>query len=235
MLILDIQEAKIKERKRIFRKQKINAPLIERHNFKYNNKIHTVVTIPENMLESEEFLKLIKVFKGQVIACDDPRINDIVEQYRFDTKQYFKQAVFSSLYNIISSDKNVDTICIKDESIIGDTKLFELVRICKNVIFETENTIALQRFCDECYINYGAFVRVTEYYKNKEYGIYLNTSEIDSEGKATIFVNGKESIIYPDPSYFCCDEKLKEFLKYKIPIKTLCAAFNECNMTNSVV
>lgn len=234
MLILDIQEAKIKERKRLFRKEKIKASLIERHNFKYNNKIHTVVTIPENMLESEELLKLIKVFKGQVLACEDNRINDIVKPYRFDTKQYFKEAVFSSIYNLVSSDKSVDTVCIKAESIKADSKLFELVRICKNVVIENENTIELQRFCDECYMNYGAFVKVTEYYKNKEYGIYLNTSEIDFEGKARIFVNGKESIIYPDPSYFCCDEKLKEFLKYKIPIKTLCAAFNGCNK-NSVM
>lgn len=227
MLILDIQNNVMKEKKRFFRKQRVNAPSFERFNFKYSNKVHTIISIPENMLGSDEFLKLLKVFKGQVLVCDDPKINDIVEPYRFDVYPYFKEAVFSSMYNLVSSEKSINTVCIKDEKFYVYSKLLNLVKICKNVVFEAEPTIELQRFCDDCYMEYGAFVKVTEIYRNRGDGIYFNTSDIDSDGKGTIFLNGKESIIYPDPTYFYCDNNLKELLKYKIPIKTLCAAFNE--------
>lgn len=226
MLILDIQEKIKKEKKRCFRKQKTNNPNFERQNFTYGNKVHTIVSVSENLLDSEDFIKLIKMFSGKILVCDDDRINNIIAPYRFDPLPYFKKAVFSSLFNLVSSDKSISTVCIKDD-FKSTSKLLDLVGICKNIILETEPTIELQRFCDECYMNYGAFVKVTSFYSNRGKGVYFNTNDIDSEGKGTIFLEGKESIIYPDPAFFSCNEQLKNLLKYKISVKTLCAAFND--------
>lgn len=227
MLIIDLQEKVQKDKKRFLRRRKINISTFDRQNFKYGNKVHTILSISESLLDSEDFFKLIKMFSGKILACDDDRINSIIEPYRYDVKPYFKEAVLSSLVNLVVCDKSIDTICIKDEKIKISPKLADLVRLCKNIIIETEPTIELQRFCDECYMNYGAFVKVTSFYSNRGKGVYFNTNDIDSEGKGTIFLEGKESIIYPDPTFFLCNEQLKNLLKYKISVKTLCAAFSD--------
>ena len=225
MLILDIKNPVVIEKKRLFRKKQVTEQGIERNNFKYNKKIHTIVSVPENMLESEDFLKLIKMFEGQILVCDDERINALVEPYRFNPLPYFKDAVYSSLLNIIKTDKSIKTVCIKDNAFKSSEALFDIVKISKNTIIETEQTIETQRFCDECYYNFGAFVRITRFHINRENGLFINTADIDHEGKGVVLIDGKEAIIYPDPKYFNCDNQLKELLKYKIPIKTLCAGF----------
>lgn len=229
MLILEIQKPNVIEKKRFFRRKTQIEQGIERRNFKYNKKIHTIVSVPENMLESDDFLKLMKMYNGQILACNDERINALVEPYRFNPSQYFKEAVYSSLYNIIKSENNIKTVCIKDDDFRSSGALSDIVKISKNTIIETEPTIETQRFCDECYYNFGAFVRITRFHTNREKGVFLNTADIDSEGKSMILIDGKEAVIYPDPKYFNCDNQLKELLKYKIPIKTLCAGFNEVN------
>lgn len=193
----------------------------------YGNKVHTIVSISENLLDSEGFIKLIKMFSGKILVCDDDRINNIIAPYLFDVKPYFKEAVISSLVNWVSRDKSIDTLCIKDENLKISPKLEDLVRVCKNIIIETEPTIELERFCDECYMNYGAFVKVTNFYKSRGEGVYFNVADIDADGKGTILIDGKESIVYPDPAFFSCNEQLKHLLKYKISIKNLCAAFSD--------
>ncbi len=225
MLILDLQDSVIEEKRKFFRKKKTNKEIFHRSNFKYNNKVHAIISISENMLESERFSKLIKLFDGQILACDDSRINDVIDDYRFDVKPYYKEAVFSSLCNFMSCDKGINTICIRSNDFEQTTKILELVKLCKNVVLETEPTIELQRFCDECYLNFGAFINITEVYKNRDDGIYFDTDNIDFDGKGTILINGKESVIYPDPRYFYFDDELKDLLKYKIPIKHICAGF----------
>lgn len=227
MLILDIQNAVVKERKRFFKRKLQPEQGIERSNFKYNEKIHNIVSVPENLLEADELLKLLKVFKGQVLVCDDERINEIAEPYRFNPLPYFKEALYSSLYNLILSEKNIKSVCIKDDAFMCSKRLTEIVKVSKNIIIETEPNLETQRFCDECYYNYGAFVRITRFCTNKDKGVYFNTADIDNEGKSMVLIDGKEALIYPDPKYFNCDNKLKELLKYKIPIKTLCAGFSE--------
>ena len=229
MLVLEIQKPIITEKRRFFRKNQSVKQGIERKNFKYNKKIHTIVSVPENMLECEDFFKLIKMYKGQILASDDERINTIIEPYRFNPSQYFKEAVFSSLHNLIISEKNIKTVCIKDTDFKPSKALYEIVKVSKNTIIESEPSIETQRFCDECYYNFGAFVRITRFHLNRENGLFLNTADIDSEGKGVVLVDGKQAIIYPDPKYFNCDNQLKELLRYKIPIKTLCAGFNEMN------
>lgn len=227
MLILDIKNPIIKEKKSFFRRKIIIQQGIERRNFKYNKKIHTIVSVPENELESDELLKLMKMFKGQVLACDDEKINTIVEPYRFNPLQYFKEAVYSSLCNVIKDESNIKTVCIKDNDFRSSVALSDIVKISKNTIIETEPSIETQRFCDECYYNFGAFVRITRFHTDREKGVFFNTADIDFDGKSTVLIDGKEAIIYPDPKYFVCDNQIKELLKYKIPIKTLCAGFNE--------
>ena len=59
MLILDIKNPVVMEKKRLFRRKQVTEQGIERNNFKYNKKIHTIVSVPENMLENEELLKLL--------------------------------------------------------------------------------------------------------------------------------------------------------------------------------
>ena len=225
MLILDIKNPVVMAKKSFFRRKQVTEQGIERNNFKYNKKIHTIVSVPENMLESEEFLKLLKMFEGQILVCNDERINALVEPYRFNPLPYFKDAVYSSLYNIIKTDQSIKTVCIKDSAFKSSEALFDIVKISKNTIIETEPTIETQRFCDECYYNFGAFVRITRFHINRDNGLFINTEDIDREGKGVVSIDGKEAIIYPDPKYFNCDNQLKELLKYKIPIKTLCAGF----------
>ena len=85
MLIIKIkQEEQIKEKKRILKRRKLSEKnFIERKNLKIGNDIHTLVYLPVSDCENEEFLRLIKIYKGRIIIPDNIALEEKIKDYLY--------------------------------------------------------------------------------------------------------------------------------------------------------
>ncbi|MBQ7115502.1 MAG: hypothetical protein IJN94_03695 [Clostridia bacterium] len=230
MLILKINDEreKIKRTKGIFRKKIIYEKTdIERYSINVNGKSVIVLELPDNEIENEDVLSLLKIYKGRVLVSEEYCSNDTLKEYLFDSSKYYQRAILSSLINqlkTVSSDwKN---ICIKTQEFSPFKELFEIVRISKTLTLITKNSVLSDKFLNECYYELGAIVFIKEFCPLQA-DVFLDLEEIDAAGRLMVSVKGRACILYPDASYFDEKDEYQKLSVFNIDHNQLCAAFSD--------
>lgn len=228
MLIINIKNEELKREKKTFLRKKrrdYEVPFT-RNSIKIADKDCTLLEFNSENIDNVNLEKLLKIYKGRILASNDVMGKYIPEKYRFDCKPYFKRAVMSALATYIenSNNKNV-SLCIRDSNFRLFSEAVRLAKISRNLIIISEENINTQKFSDYCFLQFGTLVKFKKISETYSFDIYLNLDEIDESGKVWIKIDGKDSILYPDPEYFRCDSGLNNVLSYGIPIKIACAAF----------
>lgn len=232
MLILKLTDERDEKKKvkGIFRKRIIyeNREGIKRYSVNVNGKNIIVVELPKNMLECEDVLTLLKIYKGSVLVSTDDADINILKKSLFSPEEYYQRAVLSSLVNQIKSFNNEwKIICIKTESFKPFKELFEVVKISKSVILITKENTLTDKFLNECYYEYGSVVRIKGAEQFLKYDVFLNLDEVDDKGKLIINVKGKDFLLYPDVSYFQDNTEYQKLLPFNIEHNIICAAFSD--------
>lgn len=228
MLIIKIkQEENINKKKEKRRKrEKHNNKSIERSNIKIDNEIHTVLSLSESEFHSAEFERLLKVYKGKVVAPMDDVLCEVVEDYIFDTKPYFKRAVLSAFLKNSEDDLlRGRTVCVVDSDFQITQEYAELAKFARKLVIISEKNITTQKFTDYCFLNFGAVVSFKNEINHMDYDIWFELDNIFDDGRIIIKYKDRDAVLHPDPDYFLCNKSVSDVISLGIPIKTACAAF----------
>lgn len=231
MLILKINEEreKIKRIKGIFRKKIIYEKLedIKRYSINVNGKTVTVLELSASEIGNDDFLSLLKIYKGRVLVSEEYYRNDILKDYLFDPREYYKRAILSSFKNQIRTvRKDWNNVCIKTDEFSPFKELFEIVKISKTLTLVTQRSTLTDEFVNECYYEFGAIIFLKEACPLQT-DVFLNLDLIDAKGKLMINVRGREFILYPDATYFDGNEEYQKLLMFNVDHNKICAAFSD--------
>lgn len=190
-----------------------------------NNKPFYIVEVGKNFLCTENMQKLLYAYKGCVLINENLP-EEPFSEYLFDAKTYFLRALLSSLANRVKFEKNISSICIKNNSILICDEVYEIIKNVRNVHFIVSKDNLTENFQDECLKRYGTFVKIGESSSFNEFDIYIDLSLMTEDGKCEIFIKGKRCLLYPDNSFFDADESVKKLLACGVNKKIACAICN---------
>lgn len=190
-----------------------------------NNKPFYIVEVGKNFLCTENMQKLLYAYKGCVLINENLPEEPFCE-YLFDAREYYLRALLSSLSNRVKYEKDINSICIKNENILICEEVFEIIKNVRTVHFIVSKDIQTEVFQDECLKRYGTFIKIGEYCCFDEFDVCIDLSQMTSDGKCEIFFNGKTGLLYPDSSFFDATENVKKLLAYGVDKKIACAICN---------
>ncbi len=230
MLILKLKDKnkEIKKTRNIFRRRKVteNEISFNRYSINVNGKNVLVLELNESELSCDEVITLLKIYKDRVLVAKENKNNNILKEYMFKPKEYYKRAVLSSLIKQIRTvNKDWKYLSVKMDVFSPYKELYEIVKISKTVNLITQKNAKTLKFVNECYNEYGAIVNIIGA-GLKENEVYLDLEQIDDSGKLMISVKGKEFLLYPDATFFQPDEEYKKLLPYGLEHNVICAAFS---------
>lgn len=229
LLILNFINEREEVKKSFFKRRKtLNSDLLNRYSINVNGKNTIVLELTESDLLREDVLSLLKIYKGRVLVSEKYKNLEILKDYLYDSKEYYKRAVLSSLINQIKTvNKDWKNLCIKTDTFSPFKELYELVRISKIVSIVTGNNAMTEKFIKSCYYEYGTIVNIKEHIPRQNNEIFLNLNEIDNYGKLMINVKGKEFLLYPDTRYFDNSIEYQKLLPFNIEYNIICSAFSD--------
>lgn len=232
MLILDFVEERVVEdrpQRKIFRKRdKENNKELKRYSVNVNGRNVTILEITKKDLKKDDVLTLLKIYKGRVLVPDKFSEKENLKEYLFSPKEYYRRALLSSLINQIKTvNKEWKSVTIKTEVFKPFKELYELVRISKSVIIQTEANSYTGKFINDCYYEYGAIVPIKKEITSTKNDVYLNLDEIDNKGKLMINARGKDFLLYPDIRYFEICSEYQKLSQYNIEHNLICSAFSD--------
>ncbi len=215
----------VNNKRKSFKKSQKTQPSFIRYTDYINNKPFYVIEVSKNCLCSDNMKRLLTAYKGRVLINENLPQEQFI-QYLYDATEYFVRALLSSLLNRIKYEKNIESICIKYNSILICDEVFEIVKSVRNVHFIVNEDIETQIFKDECFERYGTFVKTGECNCIGGFDIYIDISEMTADGKCEIFFKGIKGILYPDITFFEANDSVKKLLKYGVNKKIACAICN---------
>lgn len=190
-----------------------------------NNKPFYILELGKNFSCAENIQRLLTAYKGYVLINENLS-KEPFSEYLFDGNEYFLRALLSSLANRVKYENNINSICIKNTSLLVCEELFEIIKNVRNVNFIVSKDTETENFQDECLKRYGTFVKIGECSSFNEFDIYIDLSLMTEEGKCEIFINGKRCLLYPDNSFFEVNEGVKKLLACGVNKKIACAICN---------
>ena len=229
ILKINEEREKIRRTKGIFRKKIIYEKTndIKRYSINVNGKTVTVLELSAGEIGDDDFLSLLKIYKGRVLVSEEYYCNDILEGYLFDPREYYQRAILSSLKNQIRTvNRDWINVCIKTDEFSPFEELFQIVKISKTLTLITQRSALTDKFLKECYYEFGAIVSVKEVCPLQT-DVFLDLDLIDEKGKLMINVRGREFILYPDATYFDGNEEYQKLLMFNIEHNKICAAFSD--------
>ena len=231
MLVLsfiDESEEVAKNKKHFFKKNRKNKNnKINRYSINVNSKNVLVLELTEKDLHKEDVLALLKIYKGRVLVSEKYKNFEMLKEYLYSPKEYYQRALISSLVNQIKSvNKDWMNICIQTENFMPHKELYELVRISKKVTIIADNNSYTEKFCKDCYYEYGAIVSVKKEKSTLRYDVFLNLDEVDNSGKLMINVNTKNFILYPDTRYFESCMEYQKLIPFGLEHNDICSVFS---------
>ena len=190
-----------------------------------NNKPFYVVEVGKNFLCSENMQRLLSAYKGWVLINENVPKEPFCE-YLFDAREYYLRALLSSLSNRVKYEKEINSICIKNDYVLICDEVFEIIKNVRNVHFIVSKDLQTEKFQDECLKRYGTFIKIGECSCFNEFDIYIDLSQMTVDGKCEIILNGKMGLLYPDSSFFEANDTVKKLIAYGVDKKIACAICN---------
>lgn len=229
MLIIKMKQNEHTERKtsRFKRRKKHTDISVERKNLKIGNDIHTVLNLPPECCRTEEFQRLIKLYKGKILVPDNFTFKSDIEECLFDTTPYCKRALLSAFVKSCAGSLNFcETVCIADSDFRITQEYADIAKVVRRLVILTENSLNTQKFSDYCFLNLGTAVSVRESVGSNKWDVFLDLNRITDDGCADVEYINKKVKLFPDPDYYFCGKDAAEIVSYGIPIKTACAALD---------
>ncbi len=229
MLILNISEEREKVKRRcLFCKKTIHKTPepINRYSITVNGKTVLVLELTEKLLESEDVIKLLKVYKGRVLISEKDKSRDFIKAYLFNPKEYYQRAILSSLINQMKTvSKDWKNICIILDDFSPFKEFYEIVKISKRVNLVTKQNPNVIKFINNCYYEFGAVVTVKGECVSQN-DVCIDLDKVDDGGKLMLNVKGRDFILYPDSTYFEKSEEYQKLIPFEIAHNIICAAFS---------
>lgn len=228
MLIVQLKEEaecdNKKIKKRFGKKNNTCTGYPLRQSIKINNRPICVLNIREKDLENQQIQRLLNNYRGKVLVPEKNK--ELFDgTLLFDSDYYFQRALISSLIKQLAYvDAEKRCVLIKVSSFGGCDELYELVRISKKVAFCTDDCEELKVLQSYCYENYGAVVVLKDFSCRDEYGIVMDLDMIDKRGKLIIDFLGKNTLIYPDATFFYANDVAGKLISMGIDENTASAA-----------
>lgn len=229
MLIIKMKPNEHTERKtsRFKRRKKHTDISVERKNLKIGNDIHTVLNLPPECCRTEEFQRLIKLYKGKILVPDNFTFKSDIEECLFDTTPYCKRALLSAFVKSYAGSLDFcETVCIADSDFRITQEYADIAKVVRRLVILTENSLNTQKFSDYCFLNLGTAVSVRESVGSYKWDVFLDLNGITDDGCADVEYINKKVKLFPDPDYYVCGKDAAEIVSYGIPIKTACAALD---------
>lgn len=211
---------------RFFKKQVRPDPFY-RSSVKIRNRICTIIEFNESMLGSIDLQRLLNTFKGNIIGSDTVLEKVVPAEYRFDLKPYMKRAVLGALIKNLDYITTDSALTVKDEKFILTDEYKKLAKQVKSLTVITADSVDTGEFCNYCFVEYGLFVKISQGIEQNFDDVYIDFDDMDINGKAIIKKQGRDQLLYPDPTYFTVAEDLQPLLRFNISPRLLCAAFEE--------
>ena len=217
MLIINFVDKIFQEKKRFFKRIK-SEEFFERYNLRLGNKVFTVVNTSME-IDNIEIFRLVKSFKGKLLKTSNDDFNFMYSDMIFDSYQYNKRAILSTLF------RNIDkysSVCIEDYDFKLTQEIADIAKISKKIcIIGSENTDLL-RFCNICYLKLGLKVVLNDYSFKSD--VYVNLSDNKNGDGIYCIMNNKEMLLYPDTEYYLPDENVNKLIELNVSVKDACAA-----------
>lgn len=229
MLIIKMKQSESTEHKksRFKRRKKTVTPSFDRENFKIGNDIHTLINISSECCNTDEFRRLIKLYKGKILIPDNFRFKSEIEECLFDTAPYCKRALLSAFLKSFEDDLTFyKTVCIADRNFLITQEYADIAKFARKLVILTENSLNTQKFSDYCFLNLGTVVNIEEPSDYIRCDIFLNLDFISEDGSVDVRFENKTAKLFPDSDYYLCSKDAAKIVSYGIPIKTACAALN---------
>lgn len=220
-----LDDFEVDKKRKIFKRSPNLPQNFIRYTDYINNKPFYIIEVSKNFLLSENMQRLLAAYKGKVLINENIPQEQFLE-YLYDSTEYFIRALLSSLLNRIKYEKDIESICIKYNSILICEEIFEIVKSVRNVHFIVNQDIETEIFKNECLKRYGTFVKTGECNCLAGFDIYNDLSEMTPDGKCEIYFKGVRGILYPDSTFFETNDSVKKLLKYGVNKKIACAICN---------
>lgn len=209
------------------KKQKQKNELIKRFSVNINTTCATVLELPCSELKNPDIEKLFKIYKGRILLSENAPKNTVPEEYLFNPKPYFNRALLSALSKqMIFLSKDNRSFCLKYPDFSPTVTMSEIVRYARSFTLITPKSTLAQQFKEECYETLGAIITVKEEEPNiDKFDVFADFTKTDENAKLIMTVKGKDAVLYPDPEFFRCKNKIDMAFSYGINEKIACAAF----------
>lgn len=211
-------------KKRLRKKKNNDIEYPSRQNIKINNKPVCVLHIREKDLDNYQVQKLLNNYRGKVLVPEKNK--DLFDaNILFNTHWFFQRALLSSLIKHLHYIDAVNrSVFIKVDSFKICDEFYEIVRLSKKVVFCTADCEGFQIFRSLCYEKFGAVIVLKAFSCYEEYGIVMDLDLIDEQGKLIIDFLGKNTLIYPDATFFYTNETVQRLVYMGVEEKTASAA-----------
>ncbi len=224
---LKVTKNNLKKTKR--RKAKENVLNFSRSGVVIDNKPHFVISVSGEILEDEEFLRMLDGYKGNIIASKSLEQNKSLKDILFDTKPYIKKAIFENFYIFLkNSNFKTKNLLIKDSDFLFYDKISELFPYVKTVSVITDNETKKEAVSEECFYEYGIKpVFLTEYdVCSEKYDIFADFENVE-DNKLKLRLLNEEKYLYPNFKYLEIPEELDILKSFDLTNTTICAAFKK--------
>ena len=203
MLIIKILSEEKDRKKSLFKRSK--KMLYNRRSVLIDNNVYTLIECTDSFCVSEEFQRLLNVYKGQLLLPEKGNLKKLHNEYLFDVRPYLKRAVISGFTKYIKDNiYHNNTLCVIDDNFVFTKEYLDLAHKVRNLVIISENNLEAQRFMDYCYLNLGTFVRFKEKLMDIKWDLYIDLTEVSEPGAVLVRFNDKTSVFFPDNEYFIC-------------------------------
>ncbi len=228
MIILNIDNNEIKRKRMYIFRKKTEKPeeIIRRSRFICRGIIFNVVSVSKKHILSGELDNYLKRFKGEILKTNDDEVNNYLCDLLFDTSEYLKKAYLSQLKKIIRKLK-MASLCIYDDYFELHSELYNIAELCKNITIYTHELKKVTLFSDECFLKYGINIFINESFALNNETVFVDFNGINDNKAIFTVINGEQTQLIPDISYFTPDDNTKLLSSYGVPIKTSCALFKD--------
>lgn len=211
------------ERNRCILSSKRKNNRISRETLNLNNNALILINVSKDRVMNNNILKLLKMYKGRVAETSFPEINDYFGEYLYNYKNYIKKAIISNLIkNFLNLNDRKTKYIIEDDGFCITDEYFKLASSVRALGFVCDSSPLFQRFCDECYDNYGIVI-TKESKSSYNNCFYLNLNNIISSNKAIFYYKSKSGIIYADTEYFKHNNDVEKLLSFGVPVECACS------------